>query len=268
MPCSLTETKKTTMATPKIIVVLPTYNERENISRIIPQLFALELPNFQLLVVDDNSPDGTGRAVEEFAAQAAYAGRVHLLPRAEKQGLGPAYIEGFKRALALGADFIVQMDADLSHQPKYLPQLLEKAGQYDIVIGSRYAAGGSVDENWGPLRKLLSWWANRVYTPTILSLPLKDATGGYRLYRRDCLIGLDLDRIKANGYVFMVELIYVACRLGYSVGELPIHFADRQHGSSKMSSNIALEAALRVWQIKFRHRQLRPADRRQAGYKN
>ena len=253
---------------PKVVVVLPTYNERENIPRIVPALFALEIPNLRVLVVDDNSPDGTGQIVEDLAHESIYNGRLALLRRAKKQGLGPAYIEGFKYALALGADLVIQMDADLSHQPKYIPQLLEQARLFDIVIGSRYAAGGSVDAGWGPLRKLLSWWANRLYTPAILGLPIRDATGGFRIYQRDCLIGMDLNKVKANGYVFMVELAYVAHRLAYRIGEIPIHFPDRQHGASKMSSAIALEAALRVWQIRFRHRLLKPADRRSSDYAN
>ncbi len=253
-------------AAPKVIVVLPTYNERENISRIVPALFALGIPNFHLLVVDDNSPDGTGQIVEALRHETAYAGKLTVLHRAEKLGLGPAYIEGFKYALALGADYVIQMDADLSHQPKYIPQLLEMGRRFDIVIGSRYAGGGSVDEGWGPLRKLLSWWANRVYTPLILGVPIRDATGGFRVYKRACLIGMDLDQVKANGYVFMVELAFVAHRLNYRIGELPIHFPDRAHGDSKMSSSIAFEAALRVWQIRFRHRLLKPADRRTVEY--
>ena len=159
------------------------------------------------------------------------------------------------------------MDADLSHQPKYIPQLIEAARKCDVVIGSRYTAGGSVDESWGPLRKLLSWWANRVYSPAILNLPIKDATSGFRVYRRGSLIGLDLDRIKANGYVFLVEMISVAHCLGYRIGEVPIHFADRQLGDSKMSGKIAVEAALRIWQIKARHHRLTPSDRRSKEYR-
>ena len=248
---------------PVTFAVLPTYNECENIVRLVPALFDLDVADLHVLVVDDNSPDGTGDIVETLAAQAEYAGRLHLLRRPKKQGLAPAYIQGFRQALSLGADYVIQMDADLSHQPKYIPGLLRQVQAYDIVIGSRYADGGSVDESWGPLRKLLSWWANRVYTPAILRVPIRDATGGFRIYRRDALMGMDMQRVKANGYVFMVEMIYVACRLGYRVGEIPIHFPDRQHGASKMSSAIALEAALRVWQIRLRHRRLRPADRRE-----
>lgn len=247
---------------PTTFIVLPTYNESENIVRLAPALFDLDVADLQVLVVDDNSPDGTGQIVETLSEQADYRGRLHLLRRPEKQGLAPAYIQGFTKALSLGADYVIQMDADLSHQPKYIPGLLRQAREYDIVIGSRYAAGGSVDESWGPLRKLLSWWANRIYAPTILRVPIRDATGGFRIYRRDALIGMDMRRVKANGYVFMVEMIYVAYRLGYRIGEIPIHFPDRQHGSSKMSSAIALEAALRVWQIMLRHHRLQPSDRR------
>ncbi len=244
---------------PTTYIVLPTYNEGENIVRLVPALFDLGVKNLHVLVVDDNSPDGTGQIVETLAEQADYTGRLHALHRSEKQGLAPAYIQGFAQALSMGADYVIQMDADLSHQPKYIPGLLRQARDYDIVIGSRYVDGGSVDESWGPMRKLLSWWANRVYTPTILRIPIRDATGGFRIYRRDALIGMDMGRVKANGYVFMVEMIYVAFRLGYRIGEIPIHFPDRQHGASKMSSAIALEAALRVWQIKWRHRQLWPS---------
>ncbi|MCY3782070.1 MAG: polyprenol monophosphomannose synthase [Chloroflexi bacterium] len=251
---------------PKLIVVLPTYNESENIVRIVPALFDMAISYLHILVVDDNSPDGTGQLAEELAGRSEYRGRVNVLHRPNKEGLGPAYIQGFKHALALGADLVIQMDADLSHQPKYIPQLLERVENFDIVIGSRYAEGGSVDEGWGPLRKLLSWWANRVYTPTILRVPVKDATGGFRVYRRDCLIGMNLDKIKANGYVFMVEMIFVAHRLGYKINEIPIHFPDRQHGLSKMSTTVAAEAALRVWQILIRHRRLNREHRRLRPY--
>ncbi len=249
-----------------VIVVLPTFNESENIGRIIPALFGLAIPELHVLVVDDNSPDGTGQLAESLAARSEYRGRLWVLHRPQKQGLGPAYIQGFKQALSLGADLVIQMDADLSHRPKYIPMLLDKIKGSDIVIGSRYETGGSVDESWGPLRTLLSWWANRVYTPAILRVPIKDATGGFRVYRRDCLIGLNLDAIKANGYVFMVEIAFVAHRLGYKIDEIPIHFPDRQYGRSKMSTAVAAEAALRVWQILFRHRGLRPKDRHHAPY--
>jgi len=248
---------------PKVMVILPTYNERENIAELVDALFGLDIRNFHLLIVDDNSPDGTGEIAEQIAQSQRYRGKVKVLHRPQKQGLGPAYIAGYKRALELEAQLIIQMDADFSHQPKYIPQLLEQARRNDVVVGSRYVAGGSVDERWGPIRKLLSWWANRLYTPGILRIPVRDATGGFRLFHRNCLIGLDPDRIKANGYVFQVEVIYVMYKLGYRIKEIPIHFPDRERGVSKMSPSIAAEAALRVLQIMFRHRGLSPAQRRQ-----
>ncbi len=254
-------------ATPKLVVVLPTYNERENIARLVPKLLALQAPNLYVLVVDDNSPDGTGALADELAKRPEYQGRVAVLHRAQKQGLGPAYIAGFKQALAMGADLVIGMDADFSHQPQRIPALLERIQSCDIVIGSRYVAGGSVDSNWGIQRKLLSFWANRIYTRFILKLPVRDATGGFRLFRREALIGIDLDRVRSNGYIFLVELLYVAQRLDYRLGEVPIHFPDRQHGESKMSTRIALEAAMRVWQIRWRHRNLSRKDRRQGSYK-
>ena len=248
---------------PKIVVILPTYNERENIREMATALFELGIPNFKLLIVDDNSPDGTGDIAEELATA---NGRIAVLHRPEKQGLGPAYRHGFKEALKSGADLLIQMDADFSHQPKYIPQMLEQAQDHDVVVGSRYTSGGSVDESWGPLRKLLSWWANVVYSPTILNTPIKDVTGGFRLFHRDTLIGMNIDQVRSNGYVFMVEMIFVAYKLGFRIKEIPIHFPDRLRGTSKMSTSIAFEAALRVFQIKFRHRRLNPSQRRKAAY--
>ena len=238
----------------KVMVVLPTYNESENIREIVAALFALGIPNFHALIVDDNSPDGTGDIAEDLARQDQFQGKIFVLHRAEKQGLGPAYRDGFGRALSLGADILIQMDADFSHQPQYIPHMLEAARRHDIVLGSRYVPGGSVDEGWGVLRKWLSWWANRVYTPGILNFPIKDSTGGFRLFHRESLMRMNFNRVKANGYVFQVEMIFTAHRLGCDIKEIPIHFPDRLRGTSKMSLSIALEAAMRVWQIKFRHR--------------
>lgn len=243
----------------QVMVVLPTYNEKENLAAIVAALFDLNLPHFSILVVDDNSPDGTGQLANELSQQ--NAGRLYVLHRAQKAGLGPAYIAGFKRAMELGADVIIQMDADFSHQPHYLPQLLDKLKSHDVVLGSRFAKGGSVDESWGLYRKLLSWWANRIYTPFILGMPVNDATGGYKAWRRETLIGMDIDRVQSNGYVFQVEMSYVAHKLGYSIAEIPIYFPDRQHGTSKMRSSVALEAALRVWQLLWRYRSLNPSMR-------
>lgn len=244
---------------PKTLVVVPTYNERENLPGFVAALFALDMADLEVLVVDDNSPDGTGQLAEDLRTQ--YDQRIQVLHRTHKEGLGPAYLAGFRQALALGADYIVQMDADFSHQPKYLLTMREMIEQYDLVLGSRFMKGGGVDASWSAYRRLLSLWANRVYTPLILRLPVADATGGFKMWRRATLIGMNLDRIDSNGYVFQVEMTYVAHRLGYRIGEFPIYFPDRAAGNSKMSGSVALEAAARVWQILARHRHLRPRDR-------
>jgi dolichol-phosphate mannosyltransferase len=187
--------------------------------------------------------------------------------RTAKEGLGPAYIAGFKHALTLDPDYIIQMDADFSHQPKYIQEMLTLIEQgCDMVIASRFARGGGVDAKWGFYRKLLSWFANRVYVPLLLGIPVTDATAGYRLWRRQTLVGLDLDRIRSNGYVFQVEMAYVACRLGFRIAEIPIYFPDRERGQSKMDIRITLEAALRVWQLLLRHRGLKPEMRRTEAY--
>jgi len=249
----------------KLTIVLPTYNERENLPRMVDALFALGLDFLHILVVDDNSPDGTGRIADELAA--AHSGRLDVLHRTEKNGLGPAYVAGFKRALGAGADYIIQMDCDFSHQPKYIAELIAKleAGG-DLVIGSRFMHGGGVDETWSFYRKLLSWFANSIYVRAILNIPVSDATGGYRIWRRDTLIGLDLERISSSGYVFQVEMAYVAYRLGFKIAEIPIYFPDRRAGESKMDMRIQIEAALRVWQVRGRHRGLQPSDRRTRPY--
>jgi dolichol-phosphate mannosyltransferase len=245
---------------PKTMVVLPTYNEAENLPLMVDALLALKLENFHILVVDDGSPDGTGQIADDLAARNR---QITVMHRQEKAGLGPAYIAGFKQALRLGAEYIIQMDTDFSHQPKYILDMLKRLEQgADVVIGSRFTRGGSVDETWSFYRKLLSWFANRVYIPALLSIPVYDATAGYRLWRRETLIGLDLDRIRSNGYVFQVEMAYVACRLGFRVAEIPIYFPDRTRGESKMDMRIQLEAAIRVWQVMARHRALNPAKRR------
>ena len=246
----------------KLTVILPTYNEAENLELMVDALIGLKLAaNLHILVVDDNSPDGTGQIADRLAIETG--GKVRVLHNPGKNGLGPAYLAGFKKALDDGADFILQMDTDFSHQPKHIPAMFDAIINEgaDIVQGSRYVRGGGVDEKWGAHRKLLSLFANKIYVRTLLGLPINDATGGFRLWRRETLLGLDLSRIKSNGYVFLVELAYLASRLGYKMIEVPIHFPDRVRGTSKMSTRIMLEAALRVWQIRARHRHLTPADR-------
>lgn len=249
---------------PKIMVVLPTYNEAENLPRMVDALRSLPVENLHILVVDDNSPDGTGQIADELVQR--YPGEVFVLHRQSKEGLGAAYVAGFKQAISLDADYIIQMDCDFSHQPRYIPQMVEAAANNDLVIGSRYVRGGGVDESWHFSRKLLSWFANRIYVRTLLGIPINDATGGFKLWRRQTLVGLDLDRVRSNGYVFQVEMTYIAVRLGFRTAEIPIYFPDRELGHSKMDSNIAIEAAVRVWQVMFRHHNLKPEMRRTEVY--
>jgi len=249
----------------KIIVVLPTYNEAENLENMVEALLALPVEDdLSVLVVDDNSPDGTGQIADRLAGERPE--HVAVLHRPGKEGLGRAYVQGFNMALARGADAILQMDCDFSHSPSYVPQMIEtlKTTGCDLVIGSRYTKGGRLDETWGAGRKLLSWWANSVYVRLILREGTRDATGGFRLWRREVLEAMDWDRIRANGYVFQVETIYVAEKLGFTAREIPIYFADRTAGTSKMSFRVQAEAALRVWQVWLRHRHLTPADRQPA----
>jgi dolichol-phosphate mannosyltransferase len=243
-------------------VVLPTYNEAENLPRMVEALLALPLPGVQLsiLVVDDASPDGTGALADGLAARSG--GRVAVLHRAGKEGLGRAYLAGFKVALDAGAEAILQMDCDFSHRPGDIPALLAALPGADMVLGSRFAPGGRVDPDWAWWRKLLSWFANSVYVRLILGTPLRDATGGFRLWRRETLVGMDIARrIHSNGYVFQVEMAYVAGRLGYTIREVPIEFPDRAAGESKMNVSIQLEAARRVFEVRRRHSGLTPADR-------
>lgn len=244
----------------KVMVLLPTYNEAENIEAMIDTLLALPIDGLEVTVLDDNSPDGTGRIADELSRQ--HPDRVHVLHRPGKQGLGNAYRAGFKVALESGADYIAQLDCDFSHPPDKLVEMVAKAADYDVVIGSRYIKGGSLDTEWGFERKLLSWWANRVYIRTILGTKAKDATGGYRVWSRHVLQAFPMERVHSNGYIFQAEMCYVTERLGYSVFEVPIHFAERRLGTSKMSFRIQLEAAFRVWQVLLRHRNLTEADRR------
>jgi dolichol-phosphate mannosyltransferase len=240
------------MDEPNVMVVVPTYNEANNLPTLVAELLILDLPGLKILVVDDNSPDGTGQVADELAEQ--HPGRVHVLHREGRLGLGTAYVAGFGYALAQGAKYIVQMDADFSHSPAYIPQFLETIKDYDVVVGSRYVPGGSLDEQWGWGRYLLSWWANSVYTRLILGLKVRDATAGFKCWRRATLEGIGLHRVESNGYVFQVEMAYLTEALGYRFLEIPIHFEDRRIGRSKMSGAVKVEAALSTWEIRRRHR--------------
>lgn len=231
----------------KIIQVIPTYNEAQNVPLLVDALFAQDIPGLHILIVDDNSPDGTGDVAESLAE--TFSGKLSVLHRRGKEGLGKAYIQGFQAALDQGADVIGMMDADLSHPPERLPAMLAVLDTADVVIGSRYVPGGSVDRDWPAWRKGLSRFGN-TYARTILGLPIRDATGGYRLWKRAALEAIPFDASRSNGYVFIVELAYLAHLAGLSFAEVPIYFAERTQGTSKMSLRIQIEAAFRVWQLR------------------
>jgi len=236
----------------KTMVVIPTYNEADNLPSIVAELFAQPMEDLQILIVDDASPDGTGRMADELAAR--HTGRMHVIHRTGKLGLGTAYITGFKFALERGADYIIQMDADFSHSPNYIPVFLEKMQEHDVVVGSRYVEGGRLDEQWGMGRYFLSWFANSVYTRLLLGIKTRDATAGFKCWRRKVLETIDLDSVKSSGYVFQVEMAYLCEKLGFRVLEIPIFFEDRRIGRSKMTVPVKFEAAWRVFEIRWRYR--------------
>jgi len=228
------------------IIVIPTYNEKENVREITRAVLDVD-PENEVLIVDDDSPDGTGAIADEMVAADP---RVHVLHRAGKEGIGPAYKAGFQRALELGADLIVQMDADFSHPPQDLPRFYEDIRGADVVCGSRYVEGITV-VNWPMQRLLLSWFGN-VYARKVLGgMPIMDATGGFKCWRREVLEKIDLPGVRSNGYAFQIEMSYRAWRMGYRLREMPIIFAERKRGTSKMNLSIALEALLVVWRLRF-----------------
>ena len=234
------------------VVIIPTYNEAENLPKLVSALFSLPL-DLRVLVVDDNSPDGTGGIADELSRRNP---RLVVIHREGKLGLRSAYITGMRRALQEGADAVVQMDADFSHDPARVPEMARRLATCDVVLGSRYVPGGSVDRSWAAWRKGLSAFAN-FYARSILGMPQRDITTGFRMWRRETLEGMPLERIQSNGYIFLVEMIYLAHCLGYEIGEVPIYFADRRLGKSKMSVRIQMEAAFRVWQVWWGYRSLR-----------
>jgi len=230
---------------PRAVVCLPTYDEAENVGPIVEAILAAA-PAVDVLVIDDDSPDGTGRLADAIAAR---DGRVHVLHRAVKEGLGKAYLAGFAWALGRGYDLVLEMDADFSHDPKYLPALLERAKEADLVLGSRNVPGGGT-VNWGLGRKLVSRGGS-FYARTILGIPVRDLTGGFKCFRRRVLESIDLGTVECSGYAFQIELTYRAIRKGFQVVEVPIVFVDRRVGHSKMSRRIVLEALRKVWSIRF-----------------
>jgi dolichol-phosphate mannosyltransferase len=222
-------------------VCLPTYNERENIEPMLRALGGVLGQDDRVLVIDDNSPDGTGSRADALAAELGY---VEVLHRERKEGLGPAYLAGFRRALDSGAKFVIEMDCDFSHDPSDVPRLLEAAKTADIALGSRYVPGGGV-ENWGALRRLISAGGS-LYARIVLGIPVRDLTGGFKCIRRGVLESTDLSAIRSRGYAFQIELTYRAIRQGFTVREIPIRFVDREVGGSKMSRTIVLEA---IWKV-------------------
>ncbi len=231
------------------LVIVPTYNERENIEPMIARL--LELPyQLEVLVVDDHSPDGTSEVVRGLMADGARGARIHLLERPGKLGLGSAYRDGFRYALDHGAEYIFEMDADFSHDPAAIGEFLAAAEDADLVLGSRYLHGAARVVNWPLSRLLLSWCAN-VYTRVITGMPVYDATGGFKCFRRRALEGIRLDQVRSDGYGFQIEVSFKVWKRGYRIREIPIMFVDRRAGVSKMNRRIIWEAAGLVWRLRF-----------------
>ncbi len=227
-------------------VILPTYNEAGNIERMVEAVGPKLSADDRILIVDDNSPDGTGRIADGLVAVDP---RVEVLHRPGKQGLGPAYIAGFRRALEGGAGLVVQMDADFSHDPAYLPRLIAASALADLVVGSRYVPGGGITE-WGAARRLISRGGS-LYSRVVLGVPVRDLTGGFKCFRREVLESIELNTVNASGYSFQVEMTYRVLKAGFEVIEVPITFRERQAGSSKMSNSIVIEAAWRVPAIRI-----------------
>jgi dolichol-phosphate mannosyltransferase len=225
----------------RTLICLPTYNEHENLEPMLRALGVVLGPDDGVLVIDDNSPDGTGELADRLAAELPF---VEVLHRRRKEGLGPAYLAGFRRALERGAALVVEMDCDFSHDPQDVPRLVEAAGEADLVLGSRYVPGGGVD-NWGLVRRAISAGGS-LYARILLGVPVRDLTGGFKCFRRAVLEALDLDAVHSKGYAFQIELTYRALRRGFRVREVPIRFADREVGGSKMSRAIVLEA---IWKV-------------------
>ncbi len=238
-----------------VIVVVPTYNEAGNLPELAGEVLAQPVPNLRILVVDDDSPDGTGRVADELAARTS--GRVAVIHRQGPRGLGRAYVDGFREALSEGADSIVQMDADFSHSPGDIARLIDALFRADVAVGSRYVPGGSVDAKWGLRRQSLSRTANTL-ARKVLGLKTHDATAGFKAWRREALEAVDVGRVRSNGYLLQVEMTYIAERLGLRIEEVPIYFLDRHVGRSKMTTRVKVEAAAGLLGIKRLHRHIEP----------
>lgn len=237
----------------KSIIVIPTYNEIENIEIILQKVFSLQL-GVNVLIVDDNSPDKTYEKVQELISSNIYEDKLHLLVREEKEGLGKAYVAGFKWCLKRDYEYIIEMDADLSHNPIFLVSFFEHIKNYDLVIGSRYISGGSV-VNWSLFRKFISFGGS-TYARLILGICLKDVTGGFKCFKREVLESIDLDNLLSAGYAFQIEMNYRTILNGFKVKEVPIIFEDRINGQSKMSKKIFIEALLNVVSLRFQKKNI------------
>jgi dolichol-phosphate mannosyltransferase len=229
------------------VICLPTYNEHENLEPMVRALAELRLEGLEVLVIDDSSPDGTGEIADRLGGELSW---VHVLHRERKEGLGPAYLAGFRHALELGADLVFEMDCDFSHDPRDVPRLAEATERADLVLGSRYVEGGGT-RDWGLVRRFISRGGS-LYAQVLLQLGIRDLTGGFKCYRRRVLETIDLDAIDSRGYAFQIETTYRAIRAGFSVVEVPITFADREVGGSKMSRGIVLEAIWKVPALRLR----------------
>lgn len=234
----------------QVLVIIPTYNEAENLPRLVEELLSLDVDKLEVLIIDDKSPDGTGQIADKLAER--YPKRIEVLHREAKLGLGTAYVDGFARALEKGAEAVVHMDADFSHPPQIIPKFLERLGDYDIVVGSRYVPGGNIDPSLTLWRRFLSKSGNR-YVRLITGLKFHDATSGFRCFRREVLEGIELHRVRSTNYIFLVEMAYACQRKGYRVTEIPISFKARTRGQSKISWTIIWEALWRPWQMRLCH---------------
>ncbi len=230
----------------KGLVIIPTYNERENIPRLVPLVLAQD-ERLEVLIIDDASPDGTGELADQLAAENP---RLHVLHRAGKLGLGTAYIAGFRWGIERGYDWLFEMDADFSHDPTHLPAFIEALDDYDVVLGSRYLEGRVTVINWPITRLILSYGAN-VYARMVTGLPVADATGGFKAFRRQVLEAIDLSRVESEGYAFQIEMSFRAWKKGFKLAEIPIVFVDRTLGESKMSKKIIREAVWKVWKLRL-----------------
>jgi dolichol-phosphate mannosyltransferase len=239
----------------RLTVVVPTYNEAGNLPVLVGRLLSLPLSGLSILIVDDNSPDGTGEVADKLSIE--HPGRVRVVHRAGKEGLGRAYVDGIGQALEGGAEFVAQMDADLSHPPEALPGMLGAllSTQAGVVIGSRYVPGGQLDDAWPLYRRALSGWAN-FYVHTLLQVRIRDLTAGFKIWQADALRDIGLERVRSNGYSFQVEMHYLATRLGHTIVEVPIRFQERNDGESKMTTATKIESALMPFLLRSRHRNI------------